>query len=75
MKKFIYYFTLIFAIIIGCSDNSTGPTLQQTGTLKVYMVDSPSSLDSIIIFVKRVEVHKADSDSMSSWYNLNDSLR
>ncbi len=56
-------------------DNSTGPSLQPNGALKIYLVDSPSSLDSIIIFIKHIDVHKAGNDSSSGWYTINDSLR
>jgi hypothetical protein len=64
--------------MIGCSDNSTNstdPVNQGKGLLKIYLVDSPTSFDSVIIYVKQVEVHKSGSDSTSGWYVINDSLR
>jgi hypothetical protein len=59
---------------MGCSDDSTGPA-SGNGSLKMYLVDSPSSFDSVIIFVSRVEVHKSGSDSTSGWYVINNTLR
>jgi hypothetical protein len=41
----------------------------------MYLVDSPSTLDSVIICVTRVEVHKSGSDSTSGWFVINDSTR
>jgi hypothetical protein len=73
MRKYILLLSLIFVVIIGC-DNSTDPTLNN-GSIKMYLVDAPSSLDSIIIFVKRVEVHRSDGGDNSRWYIINDSLR
>jgi hypothetical protein len=75
MKKYIIFFALIFIAIIGCTDNATNPSLQQNGSLKLYLVDSPSSLDSVIISVRRVEVHKAANDSTSGWYVINNTPR
>jgi hypothetical protein len=75
MKKSIIFFALIFIAIIGCSDNATNPSLQQNGSLKLYLVDTPSSLDSVIISVSRVEVHKAADDSTSGWYVINSTSR
>ena len=74
MKQIIFTLTLIFLIFIGCKDNSTNPT-NGSGTLKLYLVDTPLSADSVIIFVKNVEIHKAGSDSMAGWYTINSTLR
>jgi hypothetical protein len=70
MKKFVFLLALIFTIITGC-DNSTEPKLG-SGSLKIYLVDSPASFDSVIIFVKRVEVHSSD---ISAWHIINNTLR
>ena len=75
MKKSIIFFALVFIAIIGCSDNTTNPSLQQNGSLKLYLIDSPSSLDSVIISVKSVEVHKAAGDSTSGWHIINNTTR
>lgn len=75
MKKFVFSMILILALIIGCTDNATDPTGQGNGSLKLLLVDSPASFDSVIIFVKRVEVHKSGSDSTSGWVVMNNSLR
>jgi hypothetical protein len=75
MKKILVVITVILTLILGCSDNSTNPSLQQNGSLKMYLIDSPSSLDSVIIFVKEVEVHKSGNDSTSGWFVINNSPR
>lgn len=74
MKKLVMLSMMIVALFIGCSEDSTGPS-QGTGTLKMYLVDSPSSYDSVIIFVSRVEVHRAGDDSTAGWYVINNTLR
>jgi hypothetical protein len=62
--------------VISCSDQSTNvDPVEQNGRFKIYMVDSPSTLDSVIICVTRVEVHKSGSDSTSGWFVINDSTR
>lgn len=75
MKKILLGISLVMLFIWSCSDNSTDPTVQGDGSIKLYLVDSPSTFDSVIIFVKRVEVHKSGSDSTSGWFVINDSLR
>jgi len=74
MKTLILSLFILTAFFIGCSEDSTGPA-QGTGTLKMYLVDSPSSYDSVIIFVSRVEVHRSGDDSTSGWYVINNTLR
>lgn len=75
MKNIMIGFALIILLLAGCADNTTDPVLQGKSNLKIYLVDSPASLDSVIIFVKRVEVHKAGSDSTSGWIVLNNTTR
>jgi hypothetical protein len=79
MKKNLSLFILTALVFVGCADNSTDPVTQTTlegkSNLKIYLVDSPSSLDSVIIFVNRVEVHKSSSDSTSGWYVVNNIAR
>ena len=79
MKKLLVLFTAaVTLILLGCSDKTSNPVsqdLQGKSNLKIYLVDSPSSIDSLIIFVKRVEVHKSGSDSTSGWYVINNDLR
>ena len=70
MKKFLFLLALVFAVVIGCNDNSTSP-VSGNGTLKLYLVDSPASFDSVIIDVQRVEVHKSGSDTTSGWTVIN----
>lgn len=65
-----------FFILVGCSDQSTNvDPVDQNGRLRMYLIDSPASLDSVIICVTRVEVHKTGSDSTSGWFVINDSTR
>lgn len=74
MKKLIISSLLIAVVFFGCSDDSTGPATAN-GSLKMYLVDSPSSFDSVIVFVSRVEVHKSGSDDDSGWFIINNTLR
>ena len=65
-----------FIIYIGCSDQTTNvPTGELNGSIRMYLVDSPASMDSVIICVTQVEVHKSGSDSTSGWFVINDSSR
>jgi hypothetical protein len=75
MKKLLFVLLFAMLVIVGCTDNSTEPTLQGKSSLKVYLVDSPSTLDSVIIFVNQVEVHKSGSDSTSGWFVINNTPR
>ena len=74
MKKLMMSFVIIAALFIGCSDDSTGPA-SGNGSLKMYLVDSPSSFDSVIVFVSRVEVHRSGSNDNSGWFVINNTLR
>ena len=76
--KTLAFFALLLSIMLwtSCSDQSTDvDPVNQNGRLKMYLVDSPSTLDSVIICVTRVEVHKSGSDSTSGWIVINDSTR
>ncbi len=76
MKTIIFSTLLSIIIWTSCSDQSTNvDPVNQNGRLKMYMVDSPSTLDSVIICVTSVEVHKSGSDSTSGWFVINDSTR
>ena len=76
MKTIIFSTLLSLIILTSCSDQSTNvDPVEQNGRLKMYLVDSPSTLDSVIISVTRVEVHKSGSDSTSGWFVINDSTR
>ena len=76
MKTTIFSTLLSIIIWTSCSDQSTNvDPVNQNGRLKMYMVDSPSTLDSVIICVTSVEVHKSGSDSTSGWFVINDSTR
>jgi Domain of unknown function (DUF4382) len=82
MKSIFYSICLIMMLLIlfiaGCSNDSTSPVSnnsQGNGSLKLYLIDSVNEMDSVVICVKRVDVHSAGSDSTSGWITLNDSLR
>ena len=76
MKTIIFLTLLSIIIWTSCSDQSTNvDPVNQNGRLKIYMVDSPSTLDSVIICVTSVEVHKSGSDSTSGWFVINYSTR
>lgn len=63
-------------VYISCSDQTTNaPAGEQNGSIRIYLVDSPASMDSVIICVTQVEVHKSGSDSTSGWFVINDSTR
>jgi hypothetical protein len=76
MKLSITSVIIGFFILVSCSDQTTNvDPVDQNGRLKMYLIDSPSTLDSVIICVTRVEVHKSGSDSTSGWFIINDSTR
>lgn len=75
MKIILFLVVLGFGLFAGCSDDSTNPADSGNGRMKIYMVDSPSSFDSVVVCVSRVEVHSATGDSSSGWFTINDSLR
>jgi len=76
MKISFLIIILSFIMYIGCSDQTTNvPTSEQNGSIRMYLVDSPASMDSVIICVTQVEVHKSGSDSTSGWFVINDSTR
>ena len=76
MKSIFILSLLSIFVLIGCSDQTTNvDPVDQNGRLKMYLIDSPAALDSVIICVTRVEVHKAGSDSTSGWFVINDSTR
>ena len=78
MKGLLVLVILGFLWIMGCSNTGTGPqntNNEGNGTLKLYLIDSPANLDSVVIWVRKVEVHKAGSDTTSGWITLNDSTR
>lgn len=77
MKSLVHFILLLPILFwMGCSDTSTNvEPVSQNGRLKMYLVDSPASLDSVIICVTRVEVHKSGNDSTSGWFVINDSTR
>lgn len=70
MKKF-FLMTLIvvFGLILSSCDTSDP---SNTGRLKVNLVDAPASLDSVILNVLRVEIHKSGSGENEGWIVLNE---
>ena len=76
MKFSFLIIILSILIYVGCSDQTTNvPAGEQNGSIRLYLVDSPASMDSVIICVTQVEVHKSGSDSTSGWFVINDSTR
>ncbi|MGE5438197.1 MAG: DUF4382 domain-containing protein [Syntrophothermus sp.] len=72
MKKlFAYSIMLILTtfMIAACS-NSTDPGNE--GRIKINLVDAPATLDSVIIDVVRVEVHKTGSGEEDGWIVVNE---
>ena len=71
MKKMIYIIPVFLLLLYtGCNDDSTNPTNDNQGQLKISMVDSPAQYDAVNIVVTRVEVHMADS-SEGGWIIIN----
>jgi hypothetical protein len=63
-----YIFLLIIStfILVSCSDSPNDTS--GNGRIKLYMVDAPGSMDSVIIDIQRVEVH-SEADG---WLVVND---
>jgi len=72
MYRYLFIAVLFIIGMVGC-ENSNEPT-GEFGTLKMYLVDLPSSFDSVVVSVKQVEVHGTGNGN-SGWYVINDSLR
>jgi len=74
-------FSILFVLLIAlwqCSENNLteSPTNGGEGSIRLILIDSPSTLDSVVICFSRVEVHKSGSDTTEgSWSVINDSLR
>lgn len=69
------WLSILFLITVavfwwGCSDK---PTESGTGQLRLTLIDAPAAVDQVTLYVDRVEVHRADADSNSGWYVVNDS--
>lgn len=82
MRKLSLSILFIISIVFWyCSENSTtGPTSGDNdsgvGSIRIILVDSPATLDSVVICISLVEVHKAGSETtQGSWFTINDSLR
>ncbi len=75
IKKYFIQLALVIialitsAAITSCSDSTSPETAR--GQLKMTMVDAPAGYDQVNIVVTRVEVHKADADSGSGWFVIN----
>jgi hypothetical protein len=74
-------FSILFVLLIAlcqCSENNTTePTTNGSeGSIRLTLIDSPSTLDSVVICISRVEVHDAGTDTtQGSWDVINDSLK
>ncbi len=77
----ILSYSILFMLLIAlwqCSENNTTePTPNGgEGSIRLTLIDSPSTLDSVVICISRVEVHDAGTDTTEgSWDVINDSLR
>ncbi|HZW40569.1 MAG TPA: DUF4382 domain-containing protein [Ignavibacteriaceae bacterium] len=72
MKKSLAYslILLVTAFLIASCSNATEPGSE--GRIKINLVDAPSLLDSVIVDVIRVEVHKSGSSEESGWIVVNE---
>ena len=76
MRIIVLQVFLSILLFLSCSDQTTNvPTDEQNGRIRMYLADSPMQLDSVIICVTSVEVHKSGSDTTSGWFTINDSTR
>lgn len=80
MKRLFVVFVLSFLVlsffIISCSNSITDPAQAGDGRLKIFMMDSPATLDSVIINVIQVSVHYTGIDSTEGgWMIINDTGR
>lgn len=57
-------------LMMGCSNAPTSSP--EEGQIRLILVDSPADFEEVNIVVTKVEVHAADSDTMSGWITLND---
>jgi len=73
---FLLFFLILALSLNSCADKVTDPTQSGSGRLKIHMVDSPAELDSVVIHVIQVSVHKAGGDtSDAGWIIINDTER
>jgi hypothetical protein len=79
--KSIFIVLILLVTIWQCTENNTtepqaSNNTPSEGSIKLILIDSPSTLDSVIICVSRVEVHSAGTDSTEgNWTVINDSIR
>lgn len=70
VSLFFLLFTAFY--VLSCSENVTDPEQSGNGRLRLLMVDSPATLDSVIINVMQVSVHYAENDSAENgWVIIN----
>ena len=70
----VLFYLSIFGILLysGCSNqyNPVGPE-QNSGMLKIQMIDSPGNFSEVNIVIDSVQAHISTSDSTSGWFTLN----
>ena len=73
MRKVLVWGILIlaFGILFSCSKS----TKQENGTLIIYLTDSSGNFEAVNIVVSEVSVHMSDSDSMSGWKTICDTIQ
>jgi hypothetical protein len=72
MKKYlgILFITVITSLLLISCEESINDS-NGNGRIRMYMVDSPAGLDSVILNVIRVEVHSTED----GWLVINDTVR
>jgi hypothetical protein len=79
MRRISYSILIVLILTLWqCSENNTTEPTSDIGegSIRLILIDSPSTLDSVVICISRVEIHNAGTDtSGGSWSVINDSLR
>jgi Domain of unknown function (DUF4382) len=63
----------ISIVFFGCSKTNNNPVAvsENTGIMKITMIDSPANYDEVNIVIDSVQAHISNGDSTSGWYTLN----
>jgi len=77
-RLLVHQFALLFMIAMlfaGCDNNTVGTETNGNGkgTLEVLLHDAPANYEEVNVFIERVEVNNADSDS--GWVEINSPQR
>ena len=76
----ILVLALTLGLLVGCSGNSEvlGPDeavikaapYENTGTLKLNLIDSPVDFDDFILVLRGISAHRASGDSLDGWFKM-----